>query len=78
MRLQAAPDGHRALSLMTTRETLATGPAAGHAFGADYQVADNRQPNWLDKRREEQAFADRDPDVLIVGGGHAGMACAAS
>lgn len=77
VRLQAAPDGHRALSLMTTRETLATGPAAGHAFGADYQVADNRQPNWLDKRREEQAFADRDPDVLIVGGGHAGMACAA-
>lgn len=33
--------------------------------------------NWSDNRREEQAFEDRDPQVLIVGGGQAGLSVAA-
>lgn len=32
--------------------------------------------NWMDRRQMEQAFADREPDVLIVGGGHAGITSA--
>jgi len=35
-------------------------------------------PNWLDKRIATQRYADRDPAVLIVGGGHAGLTSAAS
>ncbi len=35
-------------------------------------------PNWLDKRQEAVRYADRDPAVLIVGGGHAGLTAAAS
>ena len=35
-------------------------------------------PNWLDRRREAVRYADRDPAVLIVGGGHAGLTAAAS
>ncbi|MFN4015798.1 MAG: flavin-containing monooxygenase [Reyranella sp.] len=34
-------------------------------------------PNWLDRRREASRYADRDPAVLIVGGGHAGITAAA-
>jgi cation diffusion facilitator CzcD-associated flavoprotein CzcO len=34
-------------------------------------------PNWLDRRRQSHAYEDRDPAVLIVGGGHAGLTAAA-
>lgn len=33
--------------------------------------------NWHDRRRAAQEYRDREPDVLIVGGGHAGMTLAA-
>jgi cation diffusion facilitator CzcD-associated flavoprotein CzcO len=33
--------------------------------------------NWLDQRAKAQAYADRDPQVLIAGGGQAGLALAA-
>jgi putative flavoprotein involved in K+ transport len=32
--------------------------------------------DWLDERQAEIAFVDREPDVLIVGGGHAGISAA--
>ena len=35
-------------------------------------------PNWLDKRQAACSYSDRDPTVLIVGGGHAGLTAAAS
>lgn len=34
-------------------------------------------PNWLDRRRQSKDYADREPAVLIVGGGHAGITAAA-
>ncbi len=34
-------------------------------------------PNWLDRREAACAYADRDPQVLIIGGGHAGITAAA-
>ena len=34
-------------------------------------------PNWLEKRNKETNFEDRDPAVLIVGGGQAGLTVAA-
>ena len=36
-----------------------------------------RGPNWLDLRKADAAYADREPAVLIVGGGHAGLSIAA-
>jgi thioredoxin reductase len=38
---------------------------------------DFRGPNWLDLRMAAAAYADRDPAVLVVGGGQAGLAAAA-
>jgi cation diffusion facilitator CzcD-associated flavoprotein CzcO len=32
--------------------------------------------DWFDERQAEIAFRDREPDVLIVGGGHAGISAA--
>ncbi|WP_158635133.1 flavin-containing monooxygenase [Tsukamurella asaccharolytica] len=29
--------------------------------------------NWLDQRSKRQEFSDRDPEVLVIGGGHAGI-----
>jgi pyridine nucleotide-disulfide oxidoreductase len=38
---------------------------------------DFRGPNWLDMRKATTAYADRDPAVLVVGGGQAGLSIAA-
>src|SRR6516162_2100803 len=38
---------------------------------------DFRGPNWFDIRRAAAEYADRDPTVLVVGGGQAGLSAAA-
>jgi len=45
-----------------------SGEEYAHNFGGD---------NWLDERTKRQAYVDRDPTVLVVGGGQAGLAIAA-
>jgi putative flavoprotein involved in K+ transport len=44
----------------------------GKAYARDF-----RGPNWLDVRRDAAAYRDRDPDVLVIGGGQAGLSAAA-
>ena len=44
----------------------------GESYSRDFHG-----PNWLDKRKTAAEYADRDPAVLIVGGGHAGLSIAA-
>jgi putative flavoprotein involved in K+ transport len=44
----------------------------GESYSRDF-----RGPNWLDLRKRSIAYADRDPAVLVVGGGHAGLCIAA-
>ncbi|MFN0318029.1 MAG: flavin-containing monooxygenase [Burkholderiales bacterium] len=44
--------------------------------GASY-AREFHGPNWLDLRRVAMAYADRDPAVLVVGGGQAGLSVAA-
>ena len=44
----------------------------GEAYSRDF-----RGPNWLDLRKAERQYAGRDPDVLVIGGGHAGLTIAA-
>jgi len=52
--------------------------AALHAQREEPAIArDLSGPNWLDRRQAANAYTDRDPTVLVVGGGHAGLTLAA-
>lgn len=84
LRLTPAADGggaagHRAWVLSTTLEELKgfeektgdrrpSGAAFSRNFGGD---------NWEDARRKANAYDDRDPTVLVVGGAQAGLSIAA-
>ena len=53
-------------------EPLGSARPRGVSYSRDF-----RGPNWLDQRTAAAAYADRDPTVLVVGGGHAGLSIAA-
>jgi thioredoxin reductase len=53
-------------------EQLGTSRPRGQSYSRDF-----RGPNWLDLRKAAAEFADREPDVLVVGGGQAGLSIAA-
>jgi cation diffusion facilitator CzcD-associated flavoprotein CzcO len=64
----------RAWTVMTALDRLgdpAEPPLAGPA------VRDFSQPTWRDRRAAQVRFDDRDPAVLVVGAGQAGLAVAA-
>jgi cation diffusion facilitator CzcD-associated flavoprotein CzcO len=76
-----AADDHRlkAWTLLTAldelkgfEEQLGASRPRGQAYSRDF-----RGPNWLDLRKAAAGYAGRDPDVLVVGGGQAGLAVAA-
>ncbi len=69
----------KALTLLTALDEIAGFPEAvgdarptGEAYSRDFHG-----PNWLDQRLSAQAYDDRDPAVLVVGGGQAGLSIAA-
>src|SRR3979409_1657850 len=76
-----AADGNRlkAWTLLTAleelkgfEEQLGTARPRGQAYSRDF-----RGPNWLDLRKAAAAYADRDPAVLVIGGGQSGLCIAA-
>ena len=76
-----AADGNRlkAWTLLTAldelkgfEEQLGSSRPRGQSYSRDF-----RGPNWLDLRKASAEYADRDPQVLVVGGGQAGLAIAA-
>jgi cation diffusion facilitator CzcD-associated flavoprotein CzcO len=76
-----AEDGNRlkAWTLLTAleelkgfEEPLGTNRPRGNAYSRDF-----RGPNWLDQRDASNAYADRDPTVLVIGGGQSGLCIAA-
>ncbi|MCC8975119.1 flavin-containing monooxygenase [Bradyrhizobium brasilense] len=75
----ADDDRLKAWTLLTALEELkGFEEQQGHTRprGKSYS-RDFRGPNWLDLRKASAEYADRDPDVLVVGGGQAGLAIAA-
>lgn len=70
---------HEALAMLTSLETLKAYPTrTGANRDRHYMRAThNAANNWLDERLEAQGFADRDPEVLVVGAGQAGLIVAA-
>jgi cation diffusion facilitator CzcD-associated flavoprotein CzcO len=76
-----AADGNRlkAWTLLTAlqelkgfEEQLGSSRPRGAAHSRDF-----RGPNWLDLRKASNNYAGRDPTVLVVGGGQAGLSIAA-
>lgn len=68
-----AEDPGRAWTIMTALDRL-------HGQEGRVEPAfarDVRAPNWADQRVAARTYADRDPQVLVVGGGHAGLTIAA-
>jgi cation diffusion facilitator CzcD-associated flavoprotein CzcO len=73
------PGGWRAWTFFTAldeligfEETVNRNRPSGEAYSRDF-----RGPNWLDKRLAAVEYDSNSPDVLVVGGGHAGMSIAA-
>jgi thioredoxin reductase len=76
-----ADDGNRlkAWTLLTAleelkgfEEQLGVARPRGNAYSRDF-----RGPNWLDLRNASNGYADRDPTVLVIGGGQSGLCIAA-
>ena len=72
-------DAPRAWTLLTTLEELrgheeriGSRRPVGQSYSRDFSG-----PNWLDQRRAALEYRDREPQVLVVGGGHAGLSIAA-
>jgi len=80
LRLTPAADGQlKAWTLLTTldelkgfEEQVGRARPNGQRYARDF-----RGPNWLDLRAAAVAYEDRDPVVLVVGAGQAGLAIAA-
>ena len=53
-------------------ERVGTARPTGEAYSRDFGGQ-----NWLDERKTAAAYGDRDPAVLVVGGGQAGLSIAA-
>lgn len=72
-------DKPRAWTLLTAleeikgfEESVGKERPSGKSYSRDF-----KGPNWLDQRQSTVAFEDRDPAVLISGGGQAGLSIAA-
>ncbi len=74
-----APAFPRAWILLTTLQELANAPqriGEHRPTGVEFSESFSGD-NWLDQRIKRQAYDNRDPEVLIVGGGQSGLILAA-
>jgi cation diffusion facilitator CzcD-associated flavoprotein CzcO len=69
----------KAWTLLTSLEDIKgfEEQAGRSQFRGKSHSRDFRGPNWLDLRKAAAEYSDRDPAVLIVGGGQAGLSIAA-
>ncbi len=79
LRLTSRNENYAAWTLLTAideikgfEESVGSRRPRGESYSRDF-----RGPNWLDRRKVSAAYEDREPTVLVVGGGHAGLCIAA-
>ena len=77
--LRLVPDEPKAWTLLTALEDLkgheehvGRRRPSGQSYSRDFSG-----PNWLDLRKESARYAQRNPAVLVVGGGQAGLSIGA-
>jgi putative flavoprotein involved in K+ transport len=77
LRLLPQPDGDaRAWTISTSLDFDAICAARSAPAEAESHTRDFASPDWLEERQASATYDGRDPDVLIVGGGHAGISVA--
>ena len=77
LRLLGAPDGlAKAWFISTTLDFDKICEARASREAAASHARDFAAPDWLEQRGASRAYRDLEPDVLIVGGGHAGISAA--
>jgi cation diffusion facilitator CzcD-associated flavoprotein CzcO len=77
IRLLASPgDEAKAWTISTSLDFDRICAARAGERASTSHVRDFAEADWLERRRERAAYADRDPDVLVVGGGHTGISAA--
>jgi putative flavoprotein involved in K+ transport len=68
----------KAWTVLTALDRLGRGATDANADASEQStIRDFSAPNWLDRRVEAAIYRDREPAVLIVGAGQAGLAIAA-
>lgn len=76
VRLVRQPDGTaKAWTFSTSLDFDSIVDARARAAGESH-VRDFAAPDWLEQRQAQVTYETGDPDVLIVGGGHAGISAA--
>lgn len=80
-RLVAAPPAPelKAFTLLTTMHELKKFPqaTARNRPRTDLRVVSTKPDNWADRRRAARQYRDRDPEVVVIGGGQSGLMLAA-
>lgn len=76
VRLLPQPDGQARAWTFSTALDFDAICATRAAAQSQSHARDFASPDWLEQRALDSTYDDRDPDVLVVGGGHAGISAA--